>query len=85
MAFTSRMTREVSKLTAMVIGLSGTGSITGEQMTRLGFGRAAYCAEQFENDGSPVSTVVKGVKRAMVGENSRELSAKVHTQFLTLI
>ena len=37
----------------------------------------AYVAEQFENDGSPVSTIVKGVKRAMAGEYSRELSAKV--------
>jgi len=36
-----------------------------------------YCAEQFDNDGSPVSTIVKGVKRAMAGEYSRELSAKV--------
>ncbi len=36
-----------------------------------------YCAEQFENDGSPVSTIVKGVKRAMAGEYSRELSSKV--------
>jgi DNA invertase Pin-like site-specific DNA recombinase len=36
-----------------------------------------YCGEQFENDGSPVSTIVKGVKRAMAGEYSRELSAKV--------
>ena len=36
-----------------------------------------YCAEQFENDGSPVSTIVKGVKRAMAGEYSRELSVKV--------
>lgn len=36
-----------------------------------------YCAEQFENDGSPVATIVKGVKRAMAGEYSRELSAKV--------
>src|ERR1700723_2961202 len=36
-----------------------------------------YCAEQFENDGSPVSTIVKGVKRAMAGEYSRGLSAKV--------
>ena len=36
-----------------------------------------YVAEQFENDGSPVSTIVKGVKRAMAGEYSRELSAKV--------
>ena len=36
-----------------------------------------YCAEQFENDGSPLSTIVKSVKRAMAGEFSRELSAKV--------
>src|SRR3954471_12116430 len=36
-----------------------------------------YCAEQFEKDGSPVSTIVKGVKRAMAGEYSRELSVKV--------
>src|SRR6266700_7358503 len=39
--------------------------------------QVAYCAEQFENDGSPVSTIVKGVKRAMAGEYSRELSAQV--------
>ena len=36
-----------------------------------------YCAEQFENDGSPVSAIVKGVKGAMAGEYSRELSSKV--------
>src|SRR3546814_17219709 len=36
-----------------------------------------YCTEQFDNDGSPVSTIVKGVKRAMAGEYSRELSVKV--------
>lgn len=36
-----------------------------------------YVAEQFENDGSPVSTIVKSVKRAMAGEYSRELSVKV--------
>jgi DNA invertase Pin-like site-specific DNA recombinase len=36
-----------------------------------------YCAEQFENDGSPVSAIVKSVKRTMAGEYSRELSAKV--------
>lgn len=36
-----------------------------------------YCAEQFENDGSPVSTIVKGVKRSMAAEYSRELSNKV--------
>jgi DNA invertase Pin-like site-specific DNA recombinase len=36
-----------------------------------------YCAEQFDNDGSPISAIVKGVKRAMAGEYSRELSIKV--------
>ena len=44
-----------------------------------------YCAEQFENDGSPVSTIVKGVKRAMAGEYSRELSGKVFNGACTLI
>jgi DNA invertase Pin-like site-specific DNA recombinase len=43
---------------------------------RMGI-QVTYCAEQFDNDGSPVSTIVKGVKRAMAGEYSRELSAKV--------
>lgn len=36
-----------------------------------------YCNEQFDNDGSPVATIVKGVKRTMAAEYSRELSCKV--------
>lgn len=36
-----------------------------------------YCAEQFSNDGSPISNIVKSVKRMMAGEYSRELSVKV--------
>jgi len=36
-----------------------------------------YCAEQFKNDGSTGSTIIKTVKRAMAGEYSRELSNKV--------
>jgi DNA invertase Pin-like site-specific DNA recombinase len=36
-----------------------------------------YCAEPFENDGSLTSTILKNMKRAMAGEYSRELSAKV--------
>jgi len=43
---------------------------------RAGIG-VRYCAEPFENDGSPVSAIVKNVKRLMAGEYSRELSAKV--------
>jgi len=33
-----------------------------------------YCAEQFANDGSPVSTIVKGVERAMAGDLTGSLS-----------
>jgi DNA invertase Pin-like site-specific DNA recombinase len=41
----------------------------------------AYCAEPFINDGSPLAAVLKGLKRAMAAEYSRELSAKVfHAQ-----
>ena len=36
-----------------------------------------YCAEQFDNDGSLTSSVLKSIKRAMAGEYSRELSVKV--------
>lgn len=38
-AFTSGMTAELGRLSALVIGASGTGSITGEQLARLGFGQ----------------------------------------------
>ena len=36
-----------------------------------------YYTEPFENDGSPMATIMKSVKRAMAGEYSRELSNKV--------
>lgn len=36
-----------------------------------------YIAEQFENDGTIGSSIIKTVKRAMAGEYSRELSVKV--------
>ena len=37
-----------------------------------------YCAEQFDNDGSLLSSIMKNLKRVMAAEFSRELSAKVH-------
>src|SRR5258705_1582215 len=40
--------------------------------------RVAYCAEQFDNDGSMLSSIVKNIKRVMAAEYSRELSVKVH-------
>jgi DNA invertase Pin-like site-specific DNA recombinase len=36
-----------------------------------------YCAEQFANDNSVASLILKAVKRTMAGEYSRELSVKV--------
>lgn len=40
--------------------------------------KVKYCAEQFENDGSMLSSIVKNLKRVMAAEYSRELSTKVH-------
>ena len=37
-----------------------------------------YCAEQFANDNSVSSSILKALKRVMAGEFSRELSAKVN-------
>jgi DNA invertase Pin-like site-specific DNA recombinase len=39
--------------------------------------RVHYCAEQFENDGSLSSTLLKTIKRSMAAEYSRELSVRV--------
>ncbi len=36
-----------------------------------------YCAEQFENDNSPTSNLLKALKRTMASEYSRELSVKI--------
>lgn len=44
-----------------------------------------YCAEQFDNDGSLPSNVMKSIKRVMAGEYSRELSSKVFTGQCRLI
>jgi DNA invertase Pin-like site-specific DNA recombinase len=40
--------------------------------------KITYCAEQFENDGGMLSSIVKNLKRVMAAEYSRELSVKVH-------
>jgi DNA invertase Pin-like site-specific DNA recombinase len=44
-----------------------------------------YCAEQFENDGSMSSSVLKTLKRSMAAEYSRELSVKVFSGQCRLI
>ncbi len=41
--------------------------------------KVAYCAEQFDNDGSLLSSIFKNIKRVMAAEYSRELGVKVHT------
>lgn len=40
--------------------------------------KVIYCAEHFVDDGSPMSALMKGVKRIMAAEYSRELGDKVH-------
>ncbi len=35
-----------------------------------------YCAEPFEDDGTPTAAIMKHIKRVMAGEFSRELSSK---------
>jgi DNA invertase Pin-like site-specific DNA recombinase len=40
--------------------------------------KVAYCAEQFDNDGTMMSSIIKNLKRVMAAEYSRELSVKVH-------
>lgn len=47
--------------------------------------RVLYCGEQWENDGSISSSIIKTVKRAMAGEYSRELSVKVFAGQANLI
>lgn len=44
-----------------------------------------YCAEQFRNDGSTSSSLIKTVKRTMAAEYSRELSVKVFAGQANLI
>jgi DNA invertase Pin-like site-specific DNA recombinase len=39
--------------------------------------RVVYCGEPFENDGTPLSNVIKALKRIMAAEYSRELSDRV--------
>ncbi|WP_246668746.1 recombinase family protein [Bradyrhizobium sp. UNPF46] len=46
--------------------------------------KVTYCAEQFDNDGSLLSSIVKNIKRIMAAEFSRELSAKVHAASVRL-
>lgn len=48
-----------------------------EYMCRSAGIRVIYCAEQFDDDGSPLSGLLKSIKRTMAAEYSRELSAKV--------
>lgn len=47
-----------------------------EYMCRAAGVQIHYCEEPFENDGGPLSSIMKSMKRVMAAEFSRELSAK---------
>jgi len=48
-----------------------------EHLCNLAGIKIIFCAEPFENDGSPLMAIVKSVKRSMAAEYSRDLSTKV--------
>ncbi|MET4479632.1 recombinase family protein [Bradyrhizobium sp. F1.13.3] len=48
-----------------------------EFICKLAGVKVIYCAEVFENDGSPISGLWKNMKRLMAAETSRDQSAKV--------
>lgn len=60
-AFTSGMTAQNSRLSVLVIGASGTGSPTIEQLLRLGFGRVVgveYDLTEFKNLNRILNTTI---------------------------
>ena len=52
--------------------------------TRSGI-RLHYCAEQFANDDTPSSAILKSLKRSMAAEFSRELGVKVFEEKCRLV
>ena len=60
--------------TLLVNGRSSRRFPFSDKHATFSFG---YCAEQFDNDGSLLSHIVKNIKRVMAAEYSRELSVKV--------
>lgn len=50
-----------------------------EYVCRAAGMQVVYCAESFQSDLSPYSSLMKGLKRIMAGEYSRELSEKTFT------
>jgi DNA invertase Pin-like site-specific DNA recombinase len=58
---------------------------THELRIRVAGIQVEYCAEQFKNDGSISSSIIKTVKRTMAAEYSRELSVKVFAGQANLI
>lgn len=48
-----------------------------EYMCRAAGVQVHYCTEPFENDGDPLSSMMKHMKRVMAAEYSRELSVKI--------
>lgn len=50
-----------------------------EHLCRIAGVSVVYCAEIFENDGSPYAAIIKALKRVAAADYSRELSTKVFT------
>jgi hypothetical protein len=70
MAFTSAMTNELGRLTACVIGVSGTGSIVAEQLCRLGFGKVILIDHDKVEDKN-LNRILNTVKADADGQRSK--------------
>jgi DNA invertase Pin-like site-specific DNA recombinase len=75
--------REVAFSTLLILDVSRWGrfqdtdeSAHYEFLCRSNGVQVIYCAEPFENDLGALATLVKGMKRAMAAEYSRDLAAK---------
>jgi hypothetical protein len=68
LAFTADMTAELSRLSAFVVGVSGTGSIIAEQTLRMGFGDVGLCDPdriELKNLNRILNATVADAQRAM--------------------
>lgn len=72
-AFTSDMTAEVGRLTAGVIGVSGTGSIVAEQLARLGFANVTlidFDHLEHKNLNRILNSTIEGANRKQLKVNA---------------
>jgi proteasome lid subunit RPN8/RPN11 len=75
-AFTSGMTATLNKLSAVVIGVSGTGSIVAEQVARLGFGEVILIDHDQLEEKNLNRILNATLDQALAGQSKVEMFAQ---------